>query len=103
MIACRTTIGFGAPNKGGTAKAHGSALGAAEVAAARVKLGWSYPPFEIPADILAEWRKAGERGKPQHKAWQDRFAKLDDGKRAPNSSAASAVNSTASSPLRCAS
>ncbi len=82
MIACRTTIGFGAPNKGGTAKAHGSALGAAEVAAAREKLGWPYPPFEIPADILAEWRKAGERGKPQHKAWQDRFAKLDDGKRA---------------------
>jgi transketolase len=82
MIACRTTIGFGAPNKGGTAKAHGSPLGKEEVAAARVKLGWPYPPFEIPADILAEWRKAGERGKPQHKAWQDRFAKLDDGKRA---------------------
>jgi transketolase len=82
MIACRTTIGFGAPNKGGTAKAHGSPLGKEEVAAARIKLGWPYPPFEIPADILAEWRKAGERGKPQHKAWQDRFAKLDDGKRA---------------------
>jgi transketolase len=82
MIACRTTIGYGAPNKGGTAKAHGSPLGKEEVAAARVKLGWPYPPFEIPADILAEWRKAGERSKPQHKAWQDRFAKLDDGKRA---------------------
>src|SRR3984957_933519 len=82
MIACRTTIGFGAPNKGGTAKAHGSPLGKEEVAAARIKLGWPYPPFEIPADILAEWRKAGERGKPQHKAWQDRFAKLDGSKRA---------------------
>src|ERR1700728_1958256 len=82
MIACRTTIGFGAPNKGGTAKAHGSPLGKEEIAAARIKLGWPYPPFEIPADILAEWRKAGERGKPQHKAWQDRFAKLDGGKRA---------------------
>ncbi len=82
MIACRTTIGYGAPNKGGTAKAHGSPLGKEEVAAARVKLGWPCPPFEIPADILAEWRKAGERSKPQHRAWQDRFAKLDDGKRA---------------------
>jgi transketolase len=81
MIACRTTIGFGAPNKGGTEKAHGSPLGADEIAAARKNLGWTSPPFEIPTDILAEWRKAGARGKPQHQAWKDRLAKLDSAKR----------------------
>src|SRR5580704_14414442 len=64
MIACRTTIGFGAPAKGGTEKAHGSALGAAEVAAAREKLGWTSPPFEIPEPILTQWRSAGTRSKP---------------------------------------
>ena len=64
MIACRTTIGFGAPNKGGTEKAHGSPLGAEEIAAARKKLGWTSPPFEIPPGILDQWRAAGERGKP---------------------------------------
>jgi transketolase len=81
MIACRTTIGFGAPNKGGTEKAHGSPLGADEIAAARKNLGWPSPPFEIPADILAEWRKAGARGKPQHQAWKDRLTKLDGARR----------------------
>jgi transketolase len=82
MIACRTTIGFGAPTKGGTEKVHGSALGAAEVAAARQKLGWSAPPFEIPAAILEQWRSAGARGKPARLAWQDRLAKLEPQKRA---------------------
>src|SRR5262249_30644352 len=56
LIACRTTIGYGAPKRAGTAKAHGEALGAEEVAGARTALGWSYPPFEIPADLVAEWR-----------------------------------------------
>ena len=65
LIACRTTIGYGAPHKGGTAKAHGSALGAEEIAAARKFLGWTSPPFEIPADILQQWRAAGERGSPR--------------------------------------
>src|ERR1700685_2671357 len=51
LISCRTTIGFGAPNKGGTEKAHGSALGAEEIAATRQNLGWTSPPFEIPAEI----------------------------------------------------
>ncbi len=54
LIACRTTIGFGAPHKGGTEKAHGSPLGADEIAAARKTLGWNYPPFEIPADLLEQ-------------------------------------------------
>ena len=52
LIACRTTIGFGAPNKAGSEKSHGSPLGAEEIAGAREKLGWSAPPFEIPAAIL---------------------------------------------------
>ena len=53
LIACRTIIGYGAPNKGGTEKTHGSPLGAEEVAAARQKLGWTAPPFEIPPAIRA--------------------------------------------------
>jgi len=74
LIACRTTIGFGAPNKGGTEKAHGSALGTAEIAAARQKLGWTAPPFEIPEAILADWRSAGARGRPERLAWEARLA-----------------------------
>ena len=74
MIACRTTIGFGAPTKGGTEKSHGSALGAEEVAAARQRLGWSSPPFEIPSSIAAQWRAAGTRGRPARAAWEQRLA-----------------------------
>ena len=59
LIACKTTIGFGAPTKAGKATAHGSPLGADEIKGAREKLGWTHPPFEIPADILAAWRVAG--------------------------------------------
>jgi len=81
LIACRTTIGYGAPHKGGTAKAHGSALGAEEIAAARKFLGWPSPPFEIPADILQPWRTAGERGRPARLAWEKRLAALDPGQR----------------------
>ena len=82
MIACRTTIGFGAPTKGGTEKTHGSPLGPEEVAGARQKLGWTSPPFEIPADILAPWRAAGARGKASRQAWQQRLAALETSKRA---------------------
>jgi transketolase len=82
MIACRTTIGFGAPHKAGTAKAHGSPLGAEEIAGARKNLGWTSPPFEIPAAIIDQWRAAGARGKPVRTAWQQRLAALDSGKRA---------------------
>src|SRR5947208_1522960 len=74
MIACRTTIGFGAPTKAGTAGSHGSPLGADEIKGAREKLGWNYPPFEIPADILQSWRAAGQRSKSAHKVWDDRLA-----------------------------
>ena len=82
LIACRTTIGFGAPNKAGTEKCHGSPLGADEIAAARQKLNWSAPAFEIPSAILEQWRAAGERGRPARLAWQSRLAALDAKKRA---------------------
>ncbi len=78
LIRCKTIIGFGAPNKQGTAATHGAALGAEEVAAARVELGWDLPPFEIPDDVLTAWRTAGKRGSVDHAQWQDR---LDSGGR----------------------
>ena len=74
MIACRTTIGFGAPTKAGKASAHGSALGADEIKGAREKLGWTSPAFEIPSAILEAWRAAGARGKPERLAWKERLA-----------------------------
>jgi transketolase len=82
LIACRTTIGFGAPNKAGSEKSHGSPLGAEEIAGAREKLGWNAPPFEIPAAILDPWRAAGARGKPARLAWDMRVAALDSQTRA---------------------
>jgi transketolase len=81
LIACRTTIGYGAPNKAGSEKSHGSPLGAEEIAGAREKLGWSAPPFEIPAAILEQWRAAGARAKPARLAWEIRVAELDAKKR----------------------
>jgi transketolase len=81
LIACRTTIGFGAPTKAGTEKSHGSPLGADEIAGARAKLGWSHGAFEVPADILADWRKAGKRGAPSRQAWAKRLAGLAPDKR----------------------
>jgi transketolase len=82
LIACRTTIGFGAPTKGGSEKSHGSPLGAEEITAARQRLGWSSPPFEIPAEIRAQWRAAGERSRPARLAWEQRLAALDPARRA---------------------
>jgi transketolase len=74
LIACRTTIGYGAPKRAGTAKAHGEALGAEEVAGARAALGWNYPPFEIPGELLDQWRTAGKRSSATRKAWEARLA-----------------------------
>lgn len=74
MIACRTTIGLGAPKKAGTAGVHGSALGAAEIAGARTRLNWSYPPFEIPTDIRGAWAAIGSRGSAESAAWDRRHA-----------------------------
>jgi transketolase len=73
LIACRTTIAFGAPTRAGTAAAHGSPLGAAEIAGARERLGWKEPPFVIPDDIRAEWRAAGARGEAVRRAWEERL------------------------------
>ena len=76
LIACRTTIAFGAPTKAGTAAAHGAPLGASEIAGARQRLGWNYPPFEIPADVRTEWCAAGARGEPVRRAWEARLQSL---------------------------
>ena len=73
MIACRTMIGFGAPNKQGTEATHGAPLGAAEIEAARGQARLAVPPFEVPADILAAWRAAGERSRAERLAWEDRL------------------------------
>src|SRR5215468_2832659 len=81
MIACKTTIGFGAPTKAGKASSHGSPLGADEIKGARERLGWTSPPFEIPADILNWWRGVGQRSKAAHKAWDERLVALPIDKR----------------------
>jgi transketolase len=73
LIACKTTIGFGAPTKAGTAKAHGEPLGAEELAGAKKALGWNYAPFEIPEDVLQAWRNVGKQGVTAHADWQSRF------------------------------
>jgi transketolase len=73
FICCKSTIGWGAPNKQGTASMHGEAMGAAEIAAARIRLNWPSPPFEIPPEIRAAWdmREKGARAEQQ---WRRRFA-----------------------------
>ncbi len=73
LIACRTIIGFGAPAKAGTEKCHGSPLGADEIAGARAKLGWTLPPFEIPADVYDLWRTAALRGRASREMWTERL------------------------------
>jgi len=77
MIACRTTIGYGAPTKAGSEKSHGAALGAEEVAGARQKLGWTSPAFEVPAEIRELWRAAGQRSVEARRAWRQRVEALD--------------------------
>jgi transketolase len=82
LIACKTTIGYGAPTKAGTAKAHGEALGAEELKGAKEKLGISLEPFSVPDDVLKAWREAGSRGAPARLEWEARFAELGPRKRA---------------------
>jgi transketolase len=81
MIACKTVIGYGAPTKAGKASAHGSPLGADEIKAARQKLGWPDAPFQISADVLRQWRAAGQRSKAARKDWDKRVAALPADKR----------------------
>ncbi|MBA4047978.1 MAG: transketolase, partial [Sphingomonas sp.] len=79
LVQCRTVIGKGAPNKQGTSKTHGSPLGKDEVAAARVAMGWPHAPFEIPADIAADWAAFGARGGAVRRDWEVRLAVHADG------------------------
>ena len=74
MIACRTTIGYGAPNKQGGHDVHGAPLGEAEIAATRAHLGWDYPPFEIPQDVYAAWARISGRGAKKRAEWDTKFA-----------------------------
>jgi transketolase len=82
LIACRTVIGFGAPTKAGSEKAHGSPLGADEIKGAREGLGWTSPPFEVPGDIGAAWRAAGARARNTRLTWEQRLAGLAPDRRA---------------------
>ena len=74
LVACRTVIGKGAPNKQGGHSVHGAPLGADEIAATRAALGWSAAPFEIPADIAADWHSVGEAGAKARGEWETRLA-----------------------------
>ncbi len=77
LIACKTKIGYGAPNKEGTSATHGAPLGEDEIAGARKKLGWPHAPFEVPDDVLATWRDVGGRGSAEREAWEGRLAKSE--------------------------
>jgi transketolase len=77
LIACRTIIGWGAPNKMGTAATHGAALGPDEVKAARAHLVWEHEEFELPDELLAAWREAGRRSQSEHGEWRERLAASD--------------------------
>jgi transketolase len=77
LLAAKTTIGFGAPTKAGSSKAHGSPLGADEIAATRKALGWTAAPFEVPSDILDAWRLAGLNAGKKRKEWEKRLAAAD--------------------------
>ncbi len=81
LIACRTTIAYGAPTKAGSEASHGSPLGAQEIAGAREKLGWSHAPFEIPADVVKAWRATASRGQAARKEWDAKLAALPADKR----------------------
>jgi len=74
LLALKTVIGHGAPNKAGTNKVHGAPLGVDEIAATRTALNWPYPAFEIPDEILSVWRKAGRRSISKRRKWQNRLA-----------------------------
>ncbi|WP_271438839.1 transketolase [Pontixanthobacter luteolus] len=77
LVACKTIIGKGAPNKQGTSATHGAPLGPDEIAAAREMLGWEYEPFVVPDDITADWKSTGDRGAKERAAWQSRFDASD--------------------------
>jgi transketolase len=82
LIACRTVIGLGAPTKQDSAAAHGSPLGAGEIAKVREAYGWAHAPFEIPADIAAAWAATGRRGAGRRAEWEAKVMALSDRRRA---------------------
>ena len=77
LLCCQTVIGKGSPRRAGTAKAHGEALGTDEVAATRAAIGWTYPPFEVPASVYREW-DARERGAALERAWNEKLMAYDE-------------------------
>ncbi|MEH2624776.1 transketolase [Bradyrhizobium sp. AZCC 1719] len=83
LIACRTIIGFGAPNRQGTEKVHGAPLGGEEAAKTRDALNWPHAPFEIPEAVLAQWRRAGRRGHAARRCWIERTKRLSSDSRSP--------------------
>jgi transketolase len=83
LIACRTVIGFGAPNRQGTEKAHGAPLGAEEIAKTRAALDWPYEPFQIPERVIEQWRKIGARGQATRRNWIERTRRLNAASRSP--------------------
>ncbi|MFA7307281.1 MAG: transketolase [Hyphomicrobium sp.] len=74
LIACKTVIGYGAPNKAGKSSAHGEPLGADEIKATRERLDWPYQPFDVPDHILSAWRAVGSRGAKVHADWAKRLS-----------------------------
>jgi transketolase len=82
LIACRTTIAYGAPTKAGTAASHGAPLGGPEIAGSRQRLGWAHGPFEIPDPILERWRAMGKKGAAARASWQRRLTALPAEQRA---------------------
>ncbi len=83
LIACRTVIGFGAPNRQGTEKAHGAPLGADEIAKTRAALRWPHEPFQIPDSIFDLWRKIGTRGREARRTWIERTKRSNSAPRSP--------------------
>lgn len=81
LIACRTTIAFGAPTKAGTSASHGSPLGAEEISGVRKNLSWDHAPFEVPGETLEAWRAVGRKSADAYRSWKKRYDALDTASR----------------------